>query len=212
MPALFITLEGIEGVGKSTIAYHMHRWLEARKISSVLTREPGGTEIAEAIRRVLLYPYQEKMADDTELLLMFAGRAQHLSQIILPALQAQKWVLCDRFTDASYAYQGAGRGMSFERIAQLEAFVHPQIKPDKTFLFTAPVAVALERAKGRAHSPDRFELEQLEFFERAQNAYLKLAEQAPQRFCVIDTAQPLKAVLENVETEFEGLLNTFPIY
>lgn len=206
MAGLFITLEGIEGVGKSTIAYHMHGWLESRGIASVMTREPGGTEIAEAIRRVLLHPYHEKMVEDTELLLMFAGRAQHLHQVIYPALSQQKWVLCDRFTDASYAYQGAGRGVAFERIAQLEAFVHPDLKPDKTFVFTASVTIALERARGRAHSPDRFELEKMEFFERAQNAYLELAKKEPDRFCIIDTNRELKEVLREVEAQFEILI------
>jgi dTMP kinase len=189
----FITLEGIEGVGKSTCLKFIHRYLALQKINTVTTREPGGTPIAEAIRQLLLNSYKETVCDDTELLLFFAGRAQHLAQVILPALSAGKWVLCDRFTDASYAYQGGGRGFSKERIAILEQWVQKGLKPDLTLLFDAPIATAFARVKKRGR-PDRIEAEQKQFFTRVRNCYLERAKQEPQRFRVIDARQPLAMV------------------
>lgn len=199
MTAKFISLEGIEGVGKSTIAQSIHDFLNQHHIAHIMTREPGGTEIAESIRQLLLQHYQEPMESDTELLLMFASRAQHLATVIRPALQKGLWIVTDRFTDASYAYQGGGRRVPFERISLLENFVHPFEKPDITLLFTAPASLALERSRHRSHTPDRFESEAIEFFERVQNAYLVRAAQEPWRFHIIDTSQPITCVIQQVE-------------
>lgn len=190
---LFITLEGIEGVGKSTCLKFLQHLLTKQNIMPVVTREPGGTPFAEAIRKLLLTPLNETVCNDTELLLMFAGRAQHISQIILPALQNGRWVLCDRFTDASYAYQGGGRGIAFERIGQLEQWVQGDLRPDLTLLFDAPVSTALSRMKKRG-KPDRIEKEQKHFFTKVRNAYLARAEQEPQRFRIINARKPLAIV------------------
>jgi dTMP kinase len=181
---LFISIEGVEGVGKSTAIQFIQQQLDKHNISYVLTREPGGTKIAEAIRQILLNPSQEKMCVDTELLLMFAGRAQNVSQVIKPGLAAGKWVLCDRFTDASFAYQGGGRGIPEPRIAQLAEWVLEGLKPDLTFLLDAPVEVGFDRIKERgAH--DRIEQESLEFFKRIRQVYLKRANEDPKRFRII---------------------------
>lgn len=195
--AKFITIEGIEGVGKSTCMKYIVARLEELKINFVQTREPGGTIIAEAIRTVMLDHYPEPMSHDTELLLAFAGRAQHLEQVIRPALKKQQWVLCDRFTDATYAYQGGGRGISNDRIKNIEAWVHPDLQPDLTLLLHAPVQIALERAKGRG-ALDRIELEKLDFFERVQAMYLQLAKQHPKRYRCVDASKNPKQVKDNV--------------
>lgn len=196
----FITFEGIEGVGKSTLAKTFFNYLQEQQVKSILTREPGGTEIAEKIRQVLLNHYQEPMHTDTELLLMFASRAQHLLQIILPALEENTTVICDRFTDASYAYQGGGRGVSFERIALLENFVHPNLEPSHTFLLIAPVQVALARIKSRGGQSDRIEQEAVEFFEQVQNAYLKRANMKPERFYILDATKSVNDLLIEIRT------------
>jgi len=171
----------------------------------VLTREPGGTPLAERIRELLLTPADEPMAVDTELLLVFAARAQHLAQVIRPALERGAVVLCDRFTDATYAYQGGGRGLSIERIAQLEAFVQGELRPDLTLIFDLPVEVGLARAAARGRL-DRFEQEGLRFFESVRRAYLERAKAAPSRYRIIDAGQPLNVVQQDVQALIPDLM------
>jgi dTMP kinase len=189
----FITVEGGEGVGKSTNIAFIADQLRAAGHEVVLTREPGGTALGEAIRGLLLRPDQEPIAMWAELLLVFAARAQHLAQVIEPALAAGRWVLCDRFTDATYAYQGGGRGLDRKAIAQLEQLVQGELRPDLTVLLDAPVAIGRERASARG-APDRFEQEQQAFFEAVRQEYLQRAQREPRRFCVIDAARELAAV------------------
>lgn len=189
----FITVEGVEGVGKSTNIGFIKQRLEAEGITVVLTREPGGTPLAESIRELLLSPREESVSELTELLLMFAARAQHIAECIEPALAAGKWVLCDRFTDATFAYQGGGRNMSMAVIAQLEALVQQDLRPDYTFLLDADIATGMARVRSRGEL-DRFETEKLDFFERVRASYLQLAEAQTKRFRKIDAAQPLADV------------------
>ena len=184
----FITIEGIEGAGKSTAMAFIEAAIRAQGHSVLTTREPGGTELGEVLREVLLGHRHHGMADDTELLLMFAARAEHLHAKIEPALGSGQWVLCDRFTDATFAYQGYGRGISLERIAAMEQWVQQGRKPDLTVLLDLPVETGLERA-GRRSAPDRFESEALGFFERVRDGYLQMAARHPERFRVIDAAQ-----------------------
>lgn len=201
MSGLFITLEGPEGAGKSTNRDYLAERLRSAGCEVVLTREPGGTPLAERIRELLLAPSDEPMAVDTELLLVFAARAQHLAQVIRPALAAGRVVLCDRFTDATYAYQGGGRGLPQERIAQLEAFVQGGLRPDLTLVFDLPVEVGLARAQARGRL-DRFEQEAQAFFEAVRRTYLERASLAPGRYRVLDAGQPLAAV----QAQLDGLL------
>jgi dTMP kinase len=203
----FITVEGGEGAGKSSNLDFIRRLLEAADKDVVYTREPGGTPLGEEIRQLLLGHRHTGMADDTELLLMFAARAEHLRRKILPALAAGSWVLCDRFTDASYAYQGAGRGMDQERIATLERFVQGDLHPDLTLLLDLPVELGLARAGGRSR-PDRFESEAREFFERVRQGYLRIADREPQRVKVIDAGPPLEQVQQQIESVLHGFLET----
>lgn len=195
--AKFITIEGIEGVGKSTCLKYICDFLQEQKIQFIQTREPGGTAIAESIRQVMLDHYSESMSHDTELLLAFAGRAQHLQTVIRPSLQANQWVVCDRFTDATYAYQGGGRGIAKERIQYIEQWVHPDLQPDLTLLLFAPVQIALERAKGRG-ALDRIELEKTAFFERVQETYLQLAKEHSNRFRIVDASENSQIVKQKV--------------
>ena len=174
MTGKFITVEGIEGVGKSTNIEFIHRQLLAAGREVVLTREPGGTPLAEAIRELLLDPEYTGMDTHCELQLVFAARAEHLARVIRPALAQGKWVLCDRFTDATYAYQGGGRGIDTGIIASLETLVQGGFRPDLTLLLDVPVAVGLSRA-GKRGTLDRFEQEQVEFFERVRLCYLEMA-------------------------------------
>ncbi|HAW60792.1 MAG TPA: dTMP kinase [Pseudomonas sp.] len=208
MKGLFVTLEGPEGAGKSTNREYLADRLRARGLDVVLTREPGGTPLAERIRDLLLTPADEPMAVDTELLLVFAARAQHLAQVIRPALARGAVVLCDRFTDATYAYQGGGRGLPLERIAQLETFVQGDLRPDLTLIFDLPVEVGLARAAARGRL-DRFEQEGIRFFEAVRSAYLQRAEAAPSRYRVLDAGQPLSAVQRDVEALIPELLVRF---
>lgn len=198
MSGLFITLEGPEGAGKSTNRDYLARHLRDQGLNVLLTREPGGTPLAERIRELLLAPSDEKMDADTELLLVFAARAQHLAEVIRPALARGEVVLCDRFTDATYAYQGGGRGLSVERIATLEQFVQGGLQPDMTLLFDLPVEVGLSRAAARGRL-DRFEQEGLGFFEAVRQAYLGRAKADPQRYRLIDAAQPLAQVQQSLD-------------
>jgi dTMP kinase len=191
IPGRFVTFEGIEGVGKSTQIGALSEEFTARGIAHIVTREPGGTPLAETIRDVVLQPREEPLGALPELLLMFAARAVHLGNLIEPHLCAGRAVLCDRFTDATYAYQGAGRGLDEAVIAQLESLVQGTRRPDLTILLDAPVAVALERVVSR-RSPaglDRFERERAGFFERVRAAYLRRAAAEPRRFRVVDATR-----------------------
>ncbi len=206
---LFITLEGPEGAGKTTNRQFLAEQLQQAGYQVVLTREPGGTPLAEKIRELLLAGHDEPVAVDTELLLMFAARAQHLQQLILPALQEGKVVLCDRFTDATYAYQGGGRGLAAERIAILENFVQGTLRPDLTLLFDLPVAEGMARAIQRGRL-DRFEQEQQAFFEAVRRTYLQRAAANPERFRVIDAGRSLNEVQQQLLPllqEIKGLLH-----
>ncbi|MFJ2445915.1 dTMP kinase [Pseudomonas sp. NPDC087626] len=201
MTGLFITLEGPEGAGKSTNREYLAERLRDAGIEVVLTREPGGTPLAECIREVLLAPVDEVMHADTELLLVFAARAQHLAEVIRPALARGAVVLCDRFTDSTYAYQGAGRGLSLERIAALETFVQGDLRPDLTLVFDLPIEIGMARASARGRL-DRFELEGRVFFEAVRAAFLQRAAADPQRYLLVDAAQPLA----QVQQALDGLL------
>jgi dTMP kinase len=198
---LFVTFEGIEGVGKSTQIALAAQFLRARGEDPLVTREPGGTPLAERIRDIVLSPAQEALPDTAELLLMFAARAVHLANLVLPALAASRPVLCDRFTDASYAYQGAGRGLGQDRIAALEGIVQGTLRPDLTILLDAPVEQALARARSRGSAVDRFDLERAEFFTRVRDAYLARARAEPKRFAVVDASLDLDQVRAAIECE-----------
>jgi len=202
---LFITLEGGEGAGKSTqLAYVQQRLEAAGKILHV-TREPGGTELGEQIRELLLDHRQTAMDSDTELLLMFAARAQHLAQLIRPALTAGDWVLCDRFTDATYAYQGGGRGIDMDRITVLEDWVQGTLRPDLTLLLDLPVEVGMARA-GERGELDRFEREQQAFFERVRQTYRDQAAAEPARYRIIDAAQGIEQVQRQIDAALAPFL------
>jgi dTMP kinase len=203
----FITLEGGEGAGKSTNQEYIRERLQAAGIVVKVTREPGGTPLGEGIRSLLLDPANTAMHADTELLLMFAARAQHLHALVLPALARGEWVLCDRFTDATYAYQGGGRGLDMQRIAQLETWVQAGFQPYRTLLFDLPVEIGLQRA-GERGVLDRFEQEQKAFFERVRAAYLVRAKVFPQRFRVIDAARDLGDVQAQLDSLIDELLRT----
>ena len=203
--ARFITVEGIEGAGKSTCLNLIRDCIRQHGWPLEVTREPGGTQLGEDLRELLLGHRHEGMADSTELLLMFAARAEHLHAKIIPALSSGSWVLCDRFTDATYAYQGYGRGIELERIAVLEQWVQRGRRPDLTLLMDLPVETGLERA-GRRSEPDRFERQTLAFFERVRNGYLSLARAEPERFRVIDASQSLREVSEQVSAVINAFL------
>ncbi len=198
MTGLFITLEGPEGAGKSTNRDYLALQLRAAGLDVVLTREPGGTPLAERIREVLLAPSDEPMNADAELLLMFAARAQHIAQVIRPALQRGAVVLCDRFTDATYAYQGGGRGLAVERIATLERFVQGELQPDLTLVFDLPIEVGLARASARGRL-DRFEQEGRAFFDAVRSAYLARAATDTQRYRIVDASQSLAEVQQALD-------------
>lgn len=204
MRGRFITLEGSEGSGKSTNLAFIHQQLQAAGLDVILTREPGGTPLSEQIRELLLDHRNSAMHSDTELLLMFAARAQHINEVILPALERGQWVLCDRFTDATYAYQGAGRGIDVARIAQLEQWVQGELRPDLTFFLDLPVSVGLARASERAEL-DRFEREQIDFFERVRHGYLAQVERHPKRYRLVDASQPL----EQVQAQLAGQISDY---
>jgi len=205
----FITIEGGEGVGKSTQIVALRDLLAARGIEVVFTREPGGTRRAERIREMLLETSDEAMPGICELLLMFAARSTHIENVIRPALDRGAWVVCDRFTDATYAYQGGGRGVPREQIAALEKLVQGDLKPDLTLLLDAPLDISSARASARnaaAGSSDRFEREQREFFERVRTAYLDRASAEPNRFVLIDAAASVDVVTQSVRHALETRL------
>ena len=206
MNGIFITVEGSEGAGKSTNMAFVEDYLRKAGRDVVVTREPGGTPLAEHIREILLGHSYDGMASDCELLLMFAARAEHLDKVIRPALAAGKIVLCDRFTDATYAYQGGGRGIPMDRIAILEQWVQGALRPDLTLFLDLPVADGMKRA-GQRSAPDRFEAQQLEFFDRVRDAYLTLARQHPQRYRVIDASVPLEQVQMQLLTQLDAFFN-----
>jgi len=203
MRGRFITLEGIEGVGKSTHLALMAEHLRRAGIVVTVTREPGGTPLAEELRRIVLHA-SAPLPVEAELMLMFTARAVHLAEVIRPALARGEWVLCDRFTDATRAYQGGGRGQPRERIEMLAEWIHGDLTPDLTLLLDAPVDTALARTRGRG-SEDRFERETQAFFERVRETYLQLASDNPQRFAVVDAA----ASLAEVEGEVLALLDVY---
>lgn len=196
---LFITLEGIEGVGKTTQLEAVADWFRERGREVVVTREPGGTRTGEHVRELLLKRNATRIDADTELLLIFAARAQHLAEVVRPSLEQNLVVVCDRFTDASFAYQGGGRGIEPARIARLEAWVQQGLKPHLTLLLDAPVSVGLQRADLRG-SADRFEAETEHFFTAVREAYLEIARSEPERMCVIDAEPPAAEVTENIRT------------
>lgn len=210
MQGKFITLEGSEGAGKSTNLNYMADYLQQQGIDVVVTREPGGTEIGEAIRSVLLNKDYTAMKDDTELLLMFAARTQHIQEKILPSLAEGKWVLSDRFTDASYAYQGGARGMDTARIEVIEQWVQQGFQPDMTFVFDLPVEVGMARVAARSADTgqqiDRFEQEKDDFFERVRQAYLQRAHGAPARYTILDASQPLEPIQLEIAARLRELL------
>ncbi|MCG2582290.1 MAG: dTMP kinase [Marinobacter sp.] len=201
----FITFEGTEGVGKSTQLQIAANTLTALGVEFIVTREPGGTPMAEAIRELLLAPRDEPVNDTTELLLMFAARAQHLHTRILPELKVGRWVLCDRFTDATFAYQGGGRGVPAERIALLEDLVQGDVRPDQVILLDAPVETGMTRARHRGDL-DRFEQEALAFFERIRTTYLQRASADPERYQIVDAARPLEVVTEDVVSRITAMV------
>lgn len=208
-PGLFITVEGTEGAGKSTNLSYIHDLLMARGINVVLTREPGGTPVGEKIREVLLQS-QNKMAHLCELLLLFAARAQHIEQVIAPALAQGRWVLCDRFTDATYAYQGGGRGIDSALIEKLEQMVQGDLKPHFTVLLDVPVEVGQSRLNTRP-SLDRFEQEHTAFFQRIRENYLNRARDEPQRFRLIDASLALPEVQAALGREIASIMNRHKI-
>lgn len=204
---IFITVEGGEGAGKTTMMDRMARWLGDHGHGVVRTREPGGTELAEKLRDILLDKNSTGLSDQAELLLMFASRAQHLAEVIRPALQRGQTVLCDRFTDATWAYQGGGRNLPAEDIAALERLVHGDLQPDLTVLLDLPVEQGLKRASDRGES-DRFEEESRGFFERVRAAYLRRAADAPDRFAVIDASLAEEQVWSQIEQLLQLRLKT----
>ncbi len=204
MKAQFITIEGGEGVGKSTNIALVRSILEKHNISYVVSREPGGTPLAEELREILLRKRTEVVHPETELLLMFAARAQHVNQFIRPALNKGDWVICDRFTDATFAYQGGGRGLDWDKIEALEKWTLGDFKPDKTILLDVAPEIGLARASARAEL-DRFESEKMSFFEKVRSAYLKRRTQDPERFLVVDAGKSL----EDVQTELANQLEAY---
>jgi dTMP kinase len=198
----FLTFEGVDGAGKSTHVDWVVQWLESHGKTVVCTREPGGTAVGEAIRALVL---NTPMHLETETLLMFAARAEHVRTLIEPALAAGKWVVSDRFTDATQAYQGAGRQLGQDRVTALANWVHPNLQPNRTWLFDVPLAVAKERLN-RTRIQDRFEQEELAFFVRTQNAYRDLVKQYPDRFKTIDGTQTIESIRDVLNTDLFGLI------
>ena len=200
----FITIEGTEGVGKSTNIAFIKQWFENKAISLIHTREPGGTPMAEEIRELLLSKRDEKVDPKCELLLMYAARAQHVAQKIRPELEQGRWVLCDRFSDASFAYQGAGRALGLNKLIELDQWVLESFKPDLTILLDLPVEIGLSRAQERG-PVDRFEEEQIEFFEQVRQGYLQIAEREPERVKIVDAS----GSLEQVQVQIDSVLSDF---
>ena len=207
LPAKFITVEGVEGVGKTTNIDAMRGVLEQRGIDFILTREPGGTPLAEEIRDMLLKDQDENVTSQTELLLIFAARAQHLNQVIKPSLDHGVWVICDRFTDATYAYQGGGRGIDSAKISLLENLVQEELRPDLTLILDLDPQVGLSRATNRGEL-DRFEKQQLDLFDRVRKVYLQRAAAEPHRCVIIDASHELEQVKASVAAAMEALCDS----
>lgn len=202
----FVTVEGGEGVGKSSGLEFLRGLIEARGFDVLTTREPGGTPAAERIRALLLEHGDEPMPDAAELLLFFAARSLHVENLIRPALARGSWVVCDRFTDTTRAYQWSGRGLDRDLIERLAALVHPDLEPDLTLLLDAPAEVGRGRARRRGDA-DRLEQEESTFHRRVRGGYLALAAEVPERFCVIDATQPIAGVRADIERALQRLLN-----
>ena len=194
----FITIDGVEGAGKSTQITFICDYLKAKGVNVILTREPGGTDVGEKIRTLLLSNSTGKMHADTELMLMFAARNEHIQNKIMPALKQGDWVLSDRFTDASYAYQGGGRGLDVERITQLEQWVLQDFIPDMTLLLDVPVEIGMSRVESRGKK-DRIELEATDFFNRVRQAYIDRSEQFPERIKLIDSSQTVEHTKQQIK-------------
>lgn len=202
---VFITLEGTEGAGKSSNLSFIDDFLRSRNIDLIVTREPGGSPLAEEIRSLLLTPRSEKICENTELLLIFAARAQHLQQLIEPSLRSGQWVLSDRFTDASFAYQGGGRQMNMDTISQLERMVQGDLRPDLVILLDVPVEVGMQRILKRG-ATDRFEQENIAFFRRVRDSYLQRAKSMPDSYVIIDATQSLPKVQEDIASALKRYL------
>ena len=200
----FITIDGVEGAGKSTQITFICDYLKAKGVNVILTREPGGTGVGEKIRTLLLRNSTGKMHADTELMLMFAARNEHIQNKIMPTLGRGDWVLSDRFTDASYAYQGGGRGLDVERIAQLEQWVLQDFIPDMTLLLDVPVEVGMSRVESRGKK-DRIELEATDFFNRVRQAYIDRSEQFPDRIKLIDSSQTVEHTKQQIKVILDSL-------
>jgi dTMP kinase len=209
-PARFITLEGIEGAGKTTVADRITQALRKRGLTVHATREPGGTKLAERIRGAVLDRGEEHISATAETLLMFGARQIHIDNLIRPALSRGEWVLCDRFTDATHAYQGGGRGVDRTLIDRIAQAVHGDLMPDCTLLLDVPVRVGLERMQARRGAVDRFEVESAQFFDRVRTRYLELARAAPARFRIIDATQPLDQVSEAAVAALSSALGLKP--
>lgn len=194
MNGKFISIEGIEGAGKSTQLAFIENYLKQQGITVVVTREPGGTALGEQVRELLLSPRKEGMAADTELLLMFAARAEHLEQVIKPAIQRGDWVISDRFVDATFAYQGGGRGISTQRIKQISDWTLRDLQTDVTFLFDLPVELGQQRVISRKGDIDRFEQEKADFFQKIRDCYLQRSQQEPNRIRVIDASKSINEI------------------
>lgn len=204
----FITVEGTEGVGKSTNMDFIAELLSQNGVPFITTREPGGTPLAEQIRELLLAPRDESVDELAELLLVFAARAQHLNTVIKPNLEAGQWVLCDRFTDATFAYQGGGRGLNSDQISALQSFVQGELRPDCTVLLDAPTEIGMARARNRGDL-DRFEQEQAAFFEKVRAAYHQQVDAEPDRFLVADAAKPLVEVQAQIAEGLQPIIEKF---
>ena len=200
----FLTLEGVDGAGKSTHVQWLVDTLRSRGVEVLSTREPGGTPIGEKLRELLLH---ESMGLECETLMMFAARAEHLRTVIEPALTKGLWVVCDRFTDATFAYQGGGRELGYDRVATLEKWLHPDIQPDRTWLFDVPLSVARERLN-RTREQDRFEKMADAFFQRTREVYLSRAKADPARMICVDSTQPIDAIRKSLEQDLEQLIDT----
>jgi dTMP kinase len=205
MRGRFITIEGGEGAGKSTVMSRVAAWLEGAGHRVITTREPGGTVLAEKLRDILLDRNNISLSGQAELLLMFAARSQHLDELIRPSLARGDCILCDRFTDATWAYQGGGRGLPREEIATLENLVHGDLQPDLTLLLDLQVQQGMQRAAARSQA-DRFELESINFFEKVRAAYLERADAAPERFAVVDASLDVEAVWSQIQLILETRL------
>jgi len=208
MTGKFISVEGIEGAGKSTQIQFIKSYLENFNKSVIVTREPGGTPLGEEIRELLLRPRKDGMSDNTELLLMFAARAEHIKQVILPALAAGKWVVCDRFVDATFAYQGGGRGIHEQRISSLSDWTLDGLKTDLTLLFDLPVQIGQQRVNQRLLEKDRFEQEKTDFFEKIRQCYLDRAVNEPERIQIIDASQSIDNIQQQVSISLNKLLQS----